>query len=72
VFRSRREGCDRRIRISDIATVTMAPTQSTRCGKRVVLRETADGAFWGCSSFPRCFASRPLKGDEWKSLESNH
>jgi Topoisomerase DNA binding C4 zinc finger len=41
----------------------------TRCGRRVVLRETADGAFWGCSAFPRCFSSRPLKRDEWKSLE---
>jgi hypothetical protein len=44
----------------------------TRCGKRVVLRETADGAFWGCSAFPRCFSSRRLKRDEWKSLESAH
>jgi hypothetical protein len=42
----------------------------TRCGKRLVLRETADGAFWGCSAFPRCFSSRPLKRDEWKSLGS--
>ena len=41
----------------------------TRCGMRVVLRETADGAFWGCSAFPRCFSTRPLRRDEWKSLE---
>ena len=34
------------------------------------LRETANGAFWSCSAFPRCFSSRPLKQDEWKSLES--
>jgi hypothetical protein len=44
----------------------------TRCGERVVLRQTADGAFWGCSAFPRCFSSRPLKREEWKSLESAH
>jgi hypothetical protein len=43
-----------------------------RCGKRVVLRETANGAFWSCSAFPHCFLSRPLKQDEWKSLESAH
>jgi hypothetical protein len=42
----------------------------TKCGKRVVLRETADGAFWSCSAFPRCFSSRPLKRNEWKSLWS--
>jgi hypothetical protein len=42
-----------------------------RCGKRAVLRETANGAFWGCSAFPRCFASRPLKQHEWKSLQSS-
>jgi hypothetical protein len=44
----------------------------TRCGKRVVLRETADGAFWGCSAFPRCFSTRPLKREEWQALESAH
>jgi hypothetical protein len=44
----------------------------TRCKKRVVLRETVDDAFWGCSAFPRCFSSRPLKRDDWKSLESAH
>jgi hypothetical protein len=46
-----------------------AAAPCTRCGRRVVLRETADGAFWSCSTFPRCFSSRPLKRDEWKSLE---
>jgi hypothetical protein len=49
-----------------------AAAPCTKCGKRAVLRETADGAFWGCSAFPRCFSSRPLKRDEWESLESAH
>jgi hypothetical protein len=55
-----------------VAELEGAAPPCTRCGKRVVLRETADGAFWGCSVFPRCFSSRPLKRDEWKSLESAH
>lgn len=44
----------------------------TRCGQSVVLRETRDGSFWGCSTFPRCFGSRPLNNQEWKMLESAH
>jgi hypothetical protein len=53
-----------------VVKLESAAPPCTRCGNRVVLRETADGAFWGCSTFPRCFSSRPLKADEWKSLES--
>ncbi len=64
----KRDAVQRRI----VMELESAAAPCTRCGKRVVLRETADGAFWGCSAFPRCFSSRPLKGDEWKSLESTH
>lgn len=53
-----------------VVELESAAAPCAKCGKRVVLRETADGAFWGCSAFPGCFSSRPLKRDERKSLES--
>jgi hypothetical protein len=31
-----------------------------RCGERMVLRETRASAFWGCSTFPKCFARQWL------------
>jgi hypothetical protein len=60
------------IRRRIVAELQNAAPPCPRCGQRVVLRETRDGSFWGCSSFPRCFGSRALSGDEWKSLESAH
>jgi hypothetical protein len=60
------------IRRKIVVELESAAPPCTRCGKRVVLRETADDAFWGCSAFPRCFSSRPLNRDEWRSLESAH
>ena len=60
------------IRRKIVMELESAAPPCTRCGKRVVLRETADDAFWGCSAFPRCFSSRPLKRDEWRSLERPH
>jgi len=60
------------IRRRIVMELESAAAPCTKCGKCVVLRETAEGAFWGCSAFPRCFSSRRLKRDEWKSLESAH
>lgn len=41
-----------------------------RCGHSTVLRETRDGFFWGCGSFPSCFSTRQLTQEEWRLLES--
>jgi Topoisomerase DNA binding C4 zinc finger len=64
----KRSSAQRRI----VADLQSAAPPCARCGQRVVLRETQDGSFWGCSAFPRCFWSRPLNSDEWKSLENAH
>lgn len=34
--------------------VTKAPPTCQRCGKPMVQRKGARGAFWGCSGYPKC------------------
>jgi predicted RNA-binding Zn-ribbon protein involved in translation (DUF1610 family) len=55
-----------------VTELQSAAAPCPKCGQRLVLREARDGSFWGCSTFPRCFWSRPLNSDEWKSLEDAH
>jgi hypothetical protein len=60
----------RAVRHRTVMELESAAPCCARCGKPVVLRETAGGSFWGCSAFPRCFCSRPLTQDERKALEN--
>lgn len=32
-----------------------------KCGKKLVLRKSVYGAFWGCSGFPKCRYTEPVK-----------
>ena len=39
------------------------------CGERMVVREGPDRSFfWGCSTFPTCWAKRQLKAEERQQL----
>ncbi|MDR2507801.1 MAG: topoisomerase DNA-binding C4 zinc finger domain-containing protein [Candidatus Accumulibacter sp.] len=39
-----------------------------RCGAKMALRESQNGYFWGCGTFPQCFGKRWLSHDEAKCL----
>lgn len=39
-----------------------------KCGRKMVLRESHHGYFWGCSTFPKCFSRRWLSAEESKCL----
>lgn len=39
-----------------------------KCGSRMVLRESQNGYFWGCSTFPTCFARRWLTTEDSEFL----
>jgi len=39
-----------------------------KCGRKMVLRESHHGYFWGCSTFPECFSRRSLSAEESKCL----
>ncbi len=41
-----------------------------RCGEKMVLREGNSPFFWGCSGFPKCWATKSLTDDELKKLPS--
>lgn len=32
-----------------------------RCGKKMVVRRSVDGEYWGCPNFPRCLGTRPKR-----------
>ncbi len=42
-----------------------------KCKSKMVLRESQHGLFWGCSTFPKCFARRWLTKAENAVLTSN-
>ncbi|HLO04988.1 MAG TPA: topoisomerase DNA-binding C4 zinc finger domain-containing protein [Symbiobacteriaceae bacterium] len=43
-----------------IAATPSSALTCERCGRPMVLRESARGKFWGCSGFPKCRQIVPL------------
>lgn len=41
------------------------------CGAPMLIREGANGFFWGCSTFPDCWSTRPLTPSENNALQGN-
>jgi hypothetical protein len=39
-----------------------------KCGSKMMLRESQNGYFWGCSIFPRCFSKRWLSTKQYNFL----
>jgi len=50
------------------ARLERAAKRCNNCGARMVLRESQHGYFWGCSTFPTCFARRWLSPEDSESL----
>lgn len=47
-------------RANDSAAVSPATPTCQRCGRPMVVRDSARGKFWGCSGFPKCRNTAPL------------
>lgn len=53
-----------------INTLEIHAPQCTKCNKRMVVRDSSNGYFWGCSTYPDCWGKRILTKEEQLWLDT--